>query len=69
MSGGFLVPRFRVENDEIDRFIEKLGEGVAGIDGERGEDGEDIALEEFASPSDLSFVQLLNRAEVNAFLG
>ena len=42
---------------------------MTGIDGERGEDGEDIALKEFASPSDLSLVQLLNRAEVNAFLG
>ena len=42
---------------------------MTGIDGKRGEDGEDIALEEFPSPSDLSFVQLQNRAEVNAFLG
>jgi hypothetical protein len=46
-----------------------LGEGVAGIDGEWGEDGEDIALELFASPGDLGFVQLLNRAKVDALLG
>ena len=42
---------------------------MTGVDGEGGKDGEDIALEEFSSPGDLSFVQLLNRAEVNAFLG
>ena len=42
---------------------------MAGIDGERGEDGENIALEEFASPGDLGFVQQLNRAKVNALLG
>ena len=42
---------------------------MAGIDGERGEDWENVALEEFASPSDLGFVELLNGAEVNALLG
>jgi hypothetical protein len=69
VAGGFLVAGLRVKNDEIDRFIEKLGEGVARIYGERGEDGEDIALELFARPGDLGFVELLNGAEVNALLG
>jgi hypothetical protein len=46
-----------------------LGKGVAGIEGERGEDGENIALELFARPGDLGFVELLNGAEVNALLG
>jgi hypothetical protein len=69
VSGRFLVAGFRIKNDEVDRFIEKLGEGVAGIYGEWGKDGENIALELFASPGDLGFVQLLNRAEVNALLG
>ena len=69
VSGRFLVAGFRVKNDEVDRFIEKLGEGVAGVDSKGGEDGEDIALEEFTGPSGLGFVELLNGAEVNAFLG
>lgn len=69
VAGGFLLAGFRVKNHQIDRFIEQLGKGVAGIDGERGEDWENIALEEFASPGDLGFVQLLNRAKVNALLG
>jgi hypothetical protein len=69
VSGRFLVAGFRIKNDEVDRFIEKLGEGVAGIYGEWGKDGENIALELFASPGDLGFVQLLNRAEVNALMG
>jgi hypothetical protein len=46
-----------------------LGKGVTGVDGEGGKDGENIALELFASPGGLGFVQLLNRAEVNALLG
>ena len=69
VTGGFLAAGFRVKNDKVDRFIEKLGKGVAGIDGERGEDWENVALEEFASPSDLGFVQLVNRAEVDALMG
>jgi hypothetical protein len=69
VAGGFLVAGFRVENNKVDRFIEKLGEGVTGVYGEWGKDGENIALELFASPGDLGFVQLLNRAEVNALLG
>jgi hypothetical protein len=69
VAGGFLVAGFRVENNKVDRFIEKLGKGVTGVYGEWGKDGENIALELFASPGDLGFVQLLNRAEVNALLG
>jgi hypothetical protein len=69
VAGGFLVAGFRVKNDKVDRFIEKLGKGVTGVYGEWGKDGENIALELFASPGDLGFVQLLNRAEVNALLG
>jgi hypothetical protein len=69
VPGCFLVAGFRIKNDEVDRFIEKLGEGVAGIDGKGSENGEDIALEEFTGPSGLSFVELLNGTEVNAFLG
>jgi hypothetical protein len=69
VAGGFLVAGFRVKNDKVDRFIEKLGKGVTGVDGEGGKNGENIALELFASPGDLGFVQLLNRAEVNALLG
>jgi len=46
-----------------------LGEGVAGVDGEGGENGKDIALEELTGPGGLAFVELLNGAEVNAFLG
>ena len=42
---------------------------MAGIDREGCEDGKDIALEKFASPGDLGFVQQLNRAKVNALLG
>jgi hypothetical protein len=69
VAGGFLVAGFRVKNDKVDRFIEKLGKRVTGVDCEGGKDGENIALELFASPGDLGFVQLLNRAEVNALLG
>jgi len=69
VAGGFLVAGFREKNDKVDRFIEKLGKGVTGVDGEGGKDGENIALELFASPSDLGFVQLLNRAKVDALLG
>jgi hypothetical protein len=36
MSGRFLVTERGIEDDEIDRFIEKLREGVAGVDGEWG---------------------------------
>lgn len=50
MSGRFLVTERGIEDDEIDRFIEKLREGVAGVDGERGEDRENIAEEHFVSP-------------------
>jgi hypothetical protein len=46
-----------------------LGKGVTGVDCEGGKDGENIALELFASPGDLGFVQLLNRAKVDALLG
>ena len=42
---------------------------MTGVYGEWGKDGENIALELFASPGNLGFVQLLNRAEVNALLG
>jgi hypothetical protein len=56
VAGGFLVAWFREKNDKVDRFIEKLGEGVAGVYGEGGKDGENIALELFASPGDLGFV-------------
>ena len=42
---------------------------MAGVNGKGGENGEDIALEEFTGPSGLGFVELLNGAEVNAFLG
>ena len=69
VSGRFLVAGFRVKNDEVDRFIQKLGEGVAGVDGKGGENGKDIALEELTGPGGLGFVELLNGAEVNAFLG
>jgi hypothetical protein len=69
VAGGFLVAGFRVKNDKVDRFIEKLGKRVTGVDGEGGKNGENIALELFASPGDLGFVQLLNRAKVDALLG
>jgi hypothetical protein len=46
-----------------------LGKGVTGVDCAGGKDGENIALELFASPGDLGFVQLLNRAKVDALLG
>jgi len=68
VAGGFLVAGFRVKNDEVNRFVEKLGEGVAGVDGKGGENGEDIALEEFAGPVGLGFVELLNGTEVNTLL-
>ena len=68
VAGGFLVAGFRVKNDKVDRFIEKLGKGVTGVDGERGKDGENIALELFASPGDLGFVQLLNGPKVDSLL-
>jgi hypothetical protein len=68
VASGFLVAGFRVKNDKVDRFIEKLGKGVTGVDGEGGKNGENIALELFASPGDLGFVQLLNRAKVDALL-
>ena len=42
---------------------------MAGIHGQRGEDWENIALEEFASPGDLGFVQLLNGPKVDSLLG
>jgi hypothetical protein len=41
---------------------------VAGVDGKGGENGEDIALEDFAGPSGLGFVELLNGTEVNTLL-
>jgi len=69
VAGGFLVAGFRVKNDKVDRFIEKLGKGVTGVDGEGSEDGENIALELVTSPGDLGFVQVLNRTEMNALLG
>jgi hypothetical protein len=46
-----------------------LGEGVAGVDGKGGENGENIALEDFAGPVGLGFVELLNGTEVNTLLG
>ena len=39
------------------------------VDCEGGKNGENIALELFASPGDLGFVQLLNRAKVDALFG
>jgi len=69
VSGRFLVARLRVKNDEVDRFIEELREGVTGVDSKWGENGKNIALEEFTGPSGLAFVELLNRSEVNSFLG
>jgi hypothetical protein len=68
VAGVFLVAGFRVKYDEVNRFVEKLGEGVAGVDGKGGENGEDIALEEFTGPSGLGFVELLNGTEVNTLL-
>jgi len=46
-----------------------LGERVAGIDSKGGENGENIALEDFAGPVGLGFVELLNGTEVNTLLG
>jgi len=69
VAGRFLLTGFGVKNNEVDRFIEELGKGVAGVNGEGSENGEDIALEEFTCPGRLGFVKLLNGAEVNAFLG
>ena len=62
MSGRFLVTERGIEDDEIDRFIEKLREGVAGIDGEWGEDGENIAEEHIASPGDPFFPDIFDGA-------
>lgn len=62
MSGRFLVSERGIEDDEIDRFIEKLREGVAGIDGEWGEDGENIAEEHIASPGDPCFPDIFDGA-------
>ena len=42
---------------------------MAGVNGKGGENGEDITLEEFTGPSGLGFVELVNGAKVNAFLG
>jgi hypothetical protein len=43
----FVGTGFRVENRQVDGFVEELREGVAGIDSERGQDGEDIPAEGF----------------------
>jgi hypothetical protein len=55
MSGRFLVAWFRIKNHEVDRFIQELREGVAGVDCEGGEDRENIAEEHFVSPGDSFF--------------
>jgi len=46
-----------------------LRKGVAGVDSKGSENGKDITLEELTGPGGLAFVELLNGAEVNAFLG
>ena len=45
-----------VEDDEVNRFVKQLGEGVTGVYGEGSEDGENVALEQFACPSGLNFI-------------
>jgi hypothetical protein len=69
VPGGFLVAGFGVEDDEVNGFIEKLGKGVTGVHGEGSENGENVALEQFARPSGLGFVQLLNGSKVDSLLG
>jgi hypothetical protein len=69
VAGYFLVAGFGVKDDEINGFIKKLGEGVTGVYSEGSEDRENVPLEQFACPSGLGFVELLNGAKVNALLG
>ena len=47
---------FRVEDDEVNRFVKQLGEGVTGVYGEGSKDRQNVALEQFARPSGLDFV-------------
>jgi hypothetical protein len=56
VPGGFLVAGFRVEDDEVNRFVKQLGEGVTGVYGEGSKDRQNVALEQFARPSGLDFV-------------
>jgi hypothetical protein len=53
---GFLVAGLGVEDDEVNRFVKQLGEGVTGVYGEGSEDGENVTLEQFPCPSGLDFV-------------
>jgi hypothetical protein len=69
VSGGFLVTGFGIEDDEVNGFIKKLGKGVTGVYGEGSEDRQNVALEQFARPSGLGFVQLLNGSKVDSLLG
>jgi hypothetical protein len=53
---GFLVAGFGVEDDEVNRFVKQLGEGVTGVYGEGSKDRQNVTLEQFARPSRLDFV-------------
>ncbi|KRO62774.1 MAG: hypothetical protein ABR82_06125 [Verrucomicrobia subdivision 6 bacterium BACL9 MAG-120507-bin52] len=69
VAGGFLITRFRKKDDEVDRFVQELREGVAGIDGEGSEDGKNISLKNLPGPFDLNVVELGNRAKVKPLMG
>ena len=42
---------------------------MAGVDGEGGEDGEDVLAEGFPGPGEAGFIQCGDRAEKDVFLG
>ena len=51
-----MVAGLGVEDDEVNRFVKQLGEGVTGVYGEGSEDGENVTLEQFPCPSGLDCV-------------
>lgn len=68
MAGGLIGPRLGVQDGKIDRFIQELREGVAGIHRERGENREDILAEGVPGPSEARLVQFRHRPKENVFI-
>ncbi len=69
MTGGFVEAGLGVKNSEVDGFIEELGERVAGVDGKRGEDRENVLAEGVPSPDEAGFLQFGDRAKEDIFFG
>ena len=69
VAGGLRRTGLRIEDRQVDGFIQELGKGMTGIHGEGGEDGENVPPEGFQGPGHLGFGQIPDGAKVDAGFG